>query len=258
MKTIGLMAAMPQESNALLCCIEGWKPIAVGLLPGYQFTLSGQECVLVTSGMGFRRAGQAARELVALTDLRGLISFGIAGAVGLDLEIGDVILAEAVCRLDQGLLGSSMPLACWPDAARAAVIQALDKRGARLWAGTAVTTRGARVNESQLVGMKHPILEMETAGIAQAAAEKGIPLFSLRAISDGPRAPIPFDLGQVMDEDANLQAGKLLKAVIRNPRIILQSRRMMHNTQIAADHAALALIAALSHAAFGQPQDELV
>ena len=54
----------------------------------------------------------------------------------------------------------------------------------------------------------HPILEMETAGIAQVAAENGIPLLSIRAISDGPRAPIPFNLGEMMDEDANLRAGR--------------------------------------------------
>ena len=254
MKTIGLIAAMSQESNTLLRYIEGWKRIAVGNMPGCQFTLSGQDCVLVTSGMGFRRAGQAARELLALTDPQVLISFGIAGAVGSDLEIGDIVLAEAVCRLDQGILGPLIPLAAWPDAARTAMIQAMDKRRARLWAGTAVTTTGSQVKESELGGMKHPILEMETAGIAQAAAEKGIPLFSLRAISDGPRAPIPFDLGQVTDEDANLQTGRLLKALVHNPRIVFQSGRMIRNSRIAADHAALALVASLIQASFGQIQ----
>ncbi len=101
----------------------------------------------------------------------------------------------------------------WPDAARQAATQALARRGRRLWTGTAVTTGGSQVMEHMLGGMEHPVLEMETAGIAQLAAEKGIPLFSLRAISDGPRAPIPLDLGEVMDEDANLQARKLVKEI---------------------------------------------
>jgi hypothetical protein len=103
--------------------------------------------------------------------------------------------------------------------------------------------------EDQLGEMRHPVLEMETAGIATVAAEKGIPLLSLRAISDGPCAPIPFDLGEMMDEDANLQAGRLLKAIVRNPRIVFQSRRLMRNSKIAADNAAAALSAALSQPA---------
>ena len=245
MQPIGLIAAITQESDALLRCIQGWKPIALGSFRGQSFELCGQTCLLVTSGMGVRRAREAAQTLVEMVAPRLLISFGIAGAVEADLGIGDVVMAEAVCRLEQGVIGSPLPLEPWSAPAREAIAQALARRGARLWAGTAVTTAGSQVAAGQLGGMEHPILEMETAGIAQVAAEKGIPLRSLRAISDGPRAPIPFDLGEMMDEDANLQAGRLLKAVIRNPRIVLQSGRLVRNSRIAADNAAMALVAAL-------------
>ena len=254
MESIGLIAAMTQESAALLHLVKDWKRIPIGGLPAYIFYLSGQTCLLVTSGMGVRRAGEAARTLLERNTPRLLISFGIAGAVQADLDIGDVVLSEAVCKLKQAVPGSLTPLAPWPAAAREVAIQALAKRGAHLFIGTAVTTGGSQVMESQLGELKHPILEMETAGIAQVAAEVGIPLLSLRAISDGPRAPIPFDLGEVMDEDANLRTGRLLKMIVRNPRIVLQSRRMMRNNRIAAYNAAIALVAALSQAAFGKPQ----
>jgi adenosylhomocysteine nucleosidase len=230
METIGLIAAMTQESDALLRCVKPWKRVAVGPLRGNSFVLAGQNYVLVTSGMGVRRASEAARNLVELNSPQMLISFGIAGAVEADLEIGDVVLAEAVCSLDQVLV----------------------TRDRQLFIGTAVTTGGSQVMKSQLGEMRHPILEMETAGIAQVAAEKGIPLLSLRAISDGPHAPIPFDLGEIMDEDANLQAGRLLKTIVRNPRIILQSMRMTQNIRIATNNAAAALVAALRQADFGQ------
>ena len=87
---------------------------------------------------------------------------------------------------------------------------------------------------------------METAGIAQVAAEMGIPLASIRAISDGPQAPIPFDLEALLDEKYNLRIGKMLMLVLRRPQIIFQSRGMLRNSRIAADHAAKALVAALS------------
>ena len=258
METIGLIAAMTLESAALLRCVTQWQRITVGSWRGYSFVLSGQTCMLVTSGMGVRRASEAARSLgevgAPMNTPRLLISFGIAGAVQADLDIGDVILPEAVCKLEQGVLGSLTPLAPWPAAAREAATQALTQRGAHCYTGTAITTGGSQVMQHQVAGLKHPVLEMETAGIAQVAAERGIPLLSLRAISDGPRAPIPFDLGEVMDEDANLRPGRLIKMIVRNPGIVLQSRRMMRNNRIAADNAAIALVAALSQVDFGKPE----
>ena len=250
MQTIGLIAAMPQESDALLHRIQGWKRISLGAFSGYSFERAGQPYTLVTSGMGIRRASEAARKLIENNASRILISFGIAGAVEADLQIGDVILADAVCRLNRGVPGPLLPLAHWPQAAQEAGRQALANRGARLFTGTAVTTEGSQVNECQLENILHPILEMETAGIAQVAAEKGIPLYSLRAISDGPLAPIPFDLGQMMDKDANLQVGRLLREIVRHPSLIFQFNRLIRNSRIAADNAAIALIAALGQTTF--------
>jgi len=245
MKPIGLIAAMTQESDALLRFIKGTKRIRLGVFHGYTFELHGQTCILVTSGMGLRRAREAARCLVELKVPRLLISFGIAGAVEPDLEIGDVVAAGGVCLLEGGVPGPLQPLAVWPTTSTQAMIRALTGRSAHLFTGAAVTTQGSQSIQNRPAEMTHPILEMETAGIAKEAAERGLPLLSIRAISDGPRAPLPINPDEMMDQDANLQTGKLLKAVIRHPGILLQSRRMMRNARIAADNTAAALVAAL-------------
>ena len=246
MQTIGLIAATRQESDAVLRHIQSWDWFAAGLYSGKRFALSGQTCLLVTSGMGVRRASEAARFLVGKHAVQTLVSFGIAGAVETDLRIGDVITAEAVCRLEQGVPGPRLPLAAWPETAREAAAQALSRRGARLLPGTAVTTGGAQVINYRPGELMHPILEMETAAIAQVAVENEVPLFSLRAISDCPSEPIPFDLGEIMDDNANPRAGRLLKAIARHPRVIFQFGRFARNTRIAASNVATALMAALS------------
>jgi adenosylhomocysteine nucleosidase len=247
---IGLIAAMPSESDALLRLVGPWQRVALESLRGYSLKISGQECVLVTSGMGIRRAHEATRRLVNLISPRLIISFGIAGAVEAVLEIGDVVLSNAFIELNQGVIGPAMPLAAWPTGAQEAAEKVLATRRAHLFTGTAITTVGSQVSADRLGGIAHPVLEMETAGIAGVTLDRGIPLLSLRAISDGPRAPIPIDLGEVMDENANLIPGKLLKAIFRNPRILVQSRRMLRNSRLAADHAAIALLAALSSTNF--------
>jgi adenosylhomocysteine nucleosidase len=204
-----------------------------------------RDCLMVTSGMGHKRAMHGTRALLAATSPHLLVSFGIAGAVSDDLRIGDVIVARNTCLLDMGLPGQFRPLASLSEAAWNAATQVLQQDGARLVAGTAITTRGSHVLQP-LEEIAHPVLEMETAGIAQVAAEMGIPLVSIRSISDGPQSPIPFDLEAILDEKYNLRIGKMLMMVLRSPQIILQSRQMMQNIRIAADHAARALVAALS------------
>jgi adenosylhomocysteine nucleosidase len=246
METIGLIAAVPHESAALLRCIQEWKYTALGPFRGARFEFMGRECVLVTTGMGLTRAMEGTRALLAATNPQVLVSFGIAGAVNADLRIGDVVVARHACWMDKGKPGSIRPLASLSKQAWEAAAQALQMDGARLLAGTALTTRGSQVVLELPQEMTHPVLEMETSGIAQVASEMGIPLVSIRSISDGPQAPIPFDLEAILDESYNLRKGKMLGIVLRNPKILLQSRRMRRNSRIAADHAARALVAALS------------
>ena len=246
METIGLIAAMPQESEALLRCIKEWKRIVLGPFRGVRFQLMDRNCLLVTSGMGLKRAMDATRTLLAVASPYLLVSFGIAGAVNDDLHIGDVVVAGTTCLLDRGLPGQFQSLASLSEAAWNAAAQVLQPDGARLVPGTAITTRGSQVVLQQLEEMPHPVLEMETAGIAQVAAEMGIPLVSIRSVSDGPQSPIPFDLEAILDEKYNLRIGKLLTMVLRHPQIIFQSRQMMQNSRKAADNAARALVAALS------------
>ncbi|KAF0106268.1 MAG: S-adenosylhomocysteine/5'-methylthioadenosine nucleosidase [Anaerolineaceae bacterium] len=245
METIGLIAAMTSESGALLRYIKGWKRAKFGTFRGIRFQLMDRDCFLVTSGMGLTRAADAARALLAETNPRLLVSFGIAGAVNADLEIGDVIIAGKICLLENGLPGKFQPLAILSDAAWGAAARSLQADGTRLLPGTAVTTRGSQVILKQSDEMPNPILEMETAGIAQVAAEAGIPLVSIRSISDGPRSPIPLDLEAVMDENYNFRIGRLIAEVFRHPDITLRSREMMQNSRKAADHAAKALVAVL-------------
>jgi adenosylhomocysteine nucleosidase len=251
MQPIGLIAAMNQESDALLRRVKGAKRIGVGPFRGSAFDAYGQTCVLVTSGMGMRRAREAARCLVEAKEPHLLISFGIAGAVETDLAIGDVVAAGSVCLLVGGIPDLFQPLAAWPEASTQAMIRVLAGRDAHLFEGTAVTTAGSQLVQGRSVKMTHPVLEMETAGIAQVAAENHLPLLSIRAISDGPGVPIPINLDEMMDKDANLKVGKLLKAVIRHPGILVQSRQLLVNTQRAADNAAEALVAGLGGMASG-------
>ncbi len=246
MENIGLIAAMNQESEALLRLIKGWKRVSLGQFKGFRFQSGIRNCVLIITGWGRKRAGEATRTLMAEAHPHVLISFGIAGAIKSDLEIGDVVISSKSCILEDGLLGQPRKLAELSGQTWKAVSEALLAENASLCTGTTITTHGSQVVLQNEDEFPHPVLEMETAGIAKAAAENGVPLVSIRGISDNPQAPIPIDLEAAMDEDDNLLTGKLFLMVMRDPKIIFQSSRMINNSRIAADNAALAVVAVLN------------
>jgi len=249
LETIGLIAAMPQESSALLRLIARWKRTALGSFRGVLFQLKDRNCVMVTSGMGLMRAIDATRALLSITTPDLLVSFGIAGAVSDDLNIGDVVVARSTCLLEKGLPGQVRSLATLSQAAWNAASQGLQAEGACLVPGTAITTRGSQVVLKGLVQMAHPVLEMETVGLAQIASDMGIPLVSIRSISDGPRSPIPFDLGGILDGNDNIRIDKVIMQVLRRPQMIFQVHQLMQNSRRAADNAARALFAVLNQTA---------
>ena len=81
METIGLIAAMPQECDALLQRVKQVEKSKLNSFRCYRFNLFGRNCLLVQSGMGSRRAMDATRALLNYISPQFLVSFGIAGAV---------------------------------------------------------------------------------------------------------------------------------------------------------------------------------
>ena len=133
METIGIIAAMPQESDALLRLVEqreSFRPWVIPVLSASGYL--DRDCWLLTSGMGIRRAAQATRALIEAASPQLLVSVGIAGAVNADLEIGDVVASTNNCVLDkEGLPGPFQPLARLSEAAWQAAELALQPGGGR-------------------------------------------------------------------------------------------------------------------------------
>ena len=246
METIGLIAAMTQESSALLQFVPRREKVSLKRFSAARFQLTNRACLLATSGIGIERATDCARSLVASAHPQLLISFGIAGAVNANLDIGDVVVSTGNCAWESGAPTPLHPLAALSKQAWDAAAHDLQPERVQLVTGIAITTRGSQVIPDAAASLTNPILEMETAGIARVAAESGTPFLSIRSISDGPRAPIPIDLEAVMDEQYDLRIGKLLGMVVRHPRLFGKLPPMMQNSAKAARCCAVAVFAVLN------------
>ena len=245
MKTVGLIAAMSLESRALLRLVKEPKRIKVGRFKGFKFQLPAWECVLVECGWGMFRAEEATRVLIQQVHPALLLTFGIAGAVDGELNIGDVVCATNHFLLYKGSLQEMKASSPLSQPAQKAIEQSLKVKGAHLYSGATVTTRGSQLIPKKRKALIHPVLEMETAGIVQATAGTGIPWISLRGISDGPKAPIPFDLEAMVDDNYHMNMGKVLLAILKRPTILPQALNMSKNSQRAADNEATAVLAVL-------------
>jgi len=183
---IAVTFALPAESSEFLQLLQ--NPIC-GRIGAAEFTCgaiqSERVCVLHT-GVGETATRSRIRHFLEHQKPAILISAGFAGALG-DLAVGDLLLSENFSNPHllsdaRKVLGAQIHVGRLATAA--AVIDSMSERAA-LAAATGASA-----------------VDMETEFIANACQNAGVPLLSLRAISDTPSAPLPapanvlFDVGR--------------------------------------------------------------
>jgi purine-nucleoside phosphorylase len=133
-----------------------------------------------------------------------LISSGFAGAAREDFQIGDLIVAENLS--DRELLSQAQR-----------ILADSNVRTARLFtSATIVDSIDARSEIARTNGAD--AVDMETEVIAKACSVRGIPMLSLRVISDSLREPFPVPPSILFDiERQRTNAAKLSLYLIKHP-----------------------------------------
>ena len=251
-KTIGLVAAMPEEIRPLLRRAGKQKRELVSGFDIYRFVIGDREAALIESGIGAERAARATSILIDAVAPGMILNFGFAGAVLPGPKVGDVVMADRLLFFKERLF-TEEPGLHWDLSERLAALLEAACRGKdfRVQRGTFVTA-GEIVAKQRLAGLMpegtgYPVLEMETAAVARIAARAAIPLVALRAISDGAEEELGFTIGEITDHNMNISAVKLLRTIAGKPRIIPQLIRLARNSRIAGRNLAVALVALLEN-----------
>src|SRR6266513_360328 len=135
-----------------------------------------------------------------------LISAGFAGALNDQLRVGDLLLAKNFSTAD--LSGTLDSLAHLP-------IHIAN----RLTVPSMIDSREERNRIAQTTGAV--AVDMETEFIARSCAEHGVPLLSLRVISDTPRHPLPAPPSVLFDlDEQRTHFGRLAFYMAKNPTAI--------------------------------------
>lgn len=247
---IGLIAAMPEECAPVLRLVRPYRKAGIGRFPGWRFTVGCHEIRLIRSGMGVSHAAEATAALIAAHRPALLVSFGFGGAVNQGLATGDVVLATKLFRCEAGTFTRL------PDPDRELTEQAreaLANHGGPLTfkphRGEFITTDRIE-NKRELSALlgpnrENPLLEMETAAVAQVAATAQIPLIAVRAVSDSAAEELDFTFAEFTGGAMNVSIPRVLMTLARKPRILPQLLRLSTNSRMAGKNLAAGIVSLL-------------
>ena len=222
----GLVAAFSWEVRPLLRRQNGVARDG----PFYSFWLRGQPVWLAVAGMGAEHSFRAARDLVERGRVRGLVTLGFAGALADSLAPGEIVIADQV--LDQQ---SGARFAC--DGELFPMGGA--RRGNLLSVSSVITAAAEKRRLAREWGAV--AADMESAGVARAAAQAGVPFCAIKAITDTSGQSISIDFTRCRSEHNGLSVRRIMREALRSPRGIRDMWMLAHGARAAARSLAAAL-----------------
>ena len=201
-----LIAAEPREFSGLLKFCRNLKPLAWAVRSVRSADLNGREVLLVANGAGRRRAAQAVDVASRMSKLDLICNMGFCGALESGMEIGDIFVAGRVQT------GDAVYAAVQPQSKRpyhAGVLASIDHV-----TQTAEEKRNLRARGASAV-------EMEAAGVAEKAAELGMPFYCVRSVTDLADESFGLDFNAALRPDGRFDTMRLIAASCRRPLSLL-------------------------------------
>ena len=220
---IAVTFALPAESSEFLRHLRNQSRTDSRGIATIRGNIEGRAIEILHTGVGEKVCRQRLGKFLKNQQFEFLISAGFAGALNDQLRVGDLLLAKNFSTFDLTERQSfpSLPIHQADLLTMAALIDSSEERSE-----IARSTGAAAV-------------DMETEFIARACAEHGIPLLSLRVITDTPREPFPappkilFDIERQRTHLLKL-ARFLLAHPNKIPRLIEFARRIARTRKILA------------------------
>jgi len=221
---IAVTLALPAESQEFLLSLGSKSRVNRNGIRTIRGRSDHRVIEVLHTGVGEKVCRQRVAEFLQDQQFDLLISSGFAGALNDRLQIGDLLLAKNFSTVELSEVGSSFSRLPIHEADLLTVRALIDSNDER---NKIAHTSGAAA------------VDMETEFIARACAEHGIPLLSLRVITDTPREPFPappnvlFDIEQQQTRFLTL-ATFFLARPNRVPQLIQFARRIARVRKIIA------------------------
>jgi nucleoside phosphorylase len=228
-----VVTAIPEELAPLL----GGLPVSVGRLDGRKvFTTrtTRPALVLAATGDGPRNARHWAGRLCEAYRPSAFIGLGVAGALTPTLSPLEIVASRSfrngsgdVPPPDEGLLRRAAAAGARPATlvtSSAPVVSAERRRALAEGAGEVAA------------------VDMESSAWARAAAQLGVPLVVVRAISDAASEELPDYLPECLGEDGGIRRSAVLARALRRPATVPALLRLRRRVGECADRLAAFLL----------------
>jgi adenosylhomocysteine nucleosidase len=246
-RPLGVMAALPEELGDLVAAMraEGEvRTVTHGQRDYHVGAVHGAPCVVTLARVGKVAAAATVSALIHAFDVEAVVFTGVAGGVGREVRIGDIVVAQSLMqhdldasplfpRFEVPLLGVARFSA---DASLAAALAAacedfVAQEGAALATrfGTArpAVHRGLVISGDQFIASAAAVnalraalpdalaVEMEGAAIAQVCYEYGVPCAIVRTISDTADVHAPASFSTFLVEIAGTYSSGILRRFLQ-------------------------------------------
>jgi len=223
MKTIGLIASGKIEVYTFLKYIPEKKKLKLGPFDVYYFKLNGYEVFLVISDKRMTSARLATSLLIEKISPLLIVSFGIAGAIEEDIQVGDIICGNSTTMIENGVFEQYIALSIIPNEIRKFILNLVVEQKERIFFGTIVTVNGEQaIYDYDKIRFYHPVLDMETLGVAQAASRRKVPVFSIRGITHSLAVQSSSNIHTIIDYTSHYNKGAAIRKILTHPWLVFK------------------------------------
>lgn len=236
MAVIAILSALPQEQQGLLAALDAARQRQVAGRTFHEGRLAGREVVLVLSGIGKVAAAATTALLCERWAPQALLFTGVAGGLAPGVAVGDLVVGTQFLQHDldaspifprweipgRGLarLPADVPLQALLQASAHAVAGARRCHAGLIVSGDRFVSSAAESARLQADLPEALAVDMESAAVAQVAADFGVPLAVLRSISDRADDVAHVDFPSFLSEVAGpLEAAVVLAALAAWPMV---------------------------------------
>lgn len=199
---------------------------------GYWADWPGGKTLMVASGIGREAAKRAIGSALLESNPRAFLSIGYVGATRPEWALGDILVADRVVLLEDGL-----EYACtWPvfegglEKVRRGSLATIDHVAA-----TAAEKR--RFAESGV-----DAVDMEAFEVAAQAEERGVPFYCIRVVSDDAETDLEFDFDRARRPDGSISGGDVVSQAGLSPARWRKLFALKRNGELAARNLAQFLL----------------
>jgi adenosylhomocysteine nucleosidase len=225
---IAVTFALPAESSAFLRHLSNQSRTDCNGIRTIRGNINDREIQVLHTGVGERVCRERVGKFLEDQQFDLLISTGFAGALNDQLQTGDLLLAKNFSTLDLNAKRSfpTLPIHTADLLTASALIDSSEERNNVARASGAVA------------------VDMETEFIARACAARGVPLLSLRVITDTPREPFPAPPNVLFDiQQQRTDALRFAKFFVAHPRRVAHLIQFATRIARARNILAAALVA---------------